>query len=257
MRKARSDRQWEFWGDVSPYYGVAIYDKYKSNDLDEETLAEFFDSGEQHVSKVLDIVHERVESDLRTGRCLDFGCGVGRLSLPLAKRFGEVVGVDISKLMLKEAERNRERYGFDNLTFVESDDSLSRVEGKFDLIHSYIVFQHIPRERGEMLLEKMLSMLEDDGVAALHFTFFTQRSAAAKLKYWLHTSVPLAHNLINLFKGRKFNHPYTLIVEYDLSKLLRIIHDGGCEHVYLRYSNHNGLLGVMLFCQKKRAGIFW
>ena len=34
---------------------------------------------------------------------LDFGCGVGRLTRPLAQHFGEVTGIDVSASMLEVA----------------------------------------------------------------------------------------------------------------------------------------------------------
>jgi len=39
------------------------------------------------------------------GRALDFGCGLGRLTQPLAERFDEAVGVDIAASMIEGARR--------------------------------------------------------------------------------------------------------------------------------------------------------
>jgi len=38
-------------------------------------------------------------------RALDFGCGVGRLTRALARRFDEAVGIDVSERMLEHARR--------------------------------------------------------------------------------------------------------------------------------------------------------
>jgi 2-polyprenyl-3-methyl-5-hydroxy-6-metoxy-1,4-benzoquinol methylase len=80
----------------------------------------------------------------RHGRALDFGCGVGRLSRGLAKRFDEVVGLDISPVMISSARRlNRE---LPNCSFeVSTDSGLSRLDsGSFDLVLCLLVLQHLP-----------------------------------------------------------------------------------------------------------------
>lgn len=41
----------------------------------------------------------------------DFGCGVGRLTLPFADCFDNVVGVDISPAMLAEGEKIADEIG--------------------------------------------------------------------------------------------------------------------------------------------------
>jgi SAM-dependent methyltransferase len=53
-------------------------------------------------------------------RCLDLGCGQGRLSVPLAQHFaaGTVVGVDLSPGAIQEACRNAAAAGLDNVSFV-------------------------------------------------------------------------------------------------------------------------------------------
>ena len=50
------------------------------------------------------------------GDALDFGCGVGRLVLPLARRYRTVVGIDISDAYIAEAVRNRDKHGLTNIS---------------------------------------------------------------------------------------------------------------------------------------------
>ena len=54
---------------------------------------------------------------------------------------------------------------------MESDDDLSKVTGTFDLIHSFIVLQHIATSRGEKIFRRMLSLLNEGGIGFLHFTY--------------------------------------------------------------------------------------
>ncbi len=77
---------------------------------------------------------------LRAGdRVLDVGCGTG-LNLPYLDSAigaaGEVVGVDASGAMLRQARRRVDRHGWSNVTLVEGDAGLldSLVTGDFDAV---------------------------------------------------------------------------------------------------------------------------
>lgn len=257
MKLKKVDKDWENLAKISPYFGVVTWDEFKPENLTDKTFTDFFETGEKVIATIVGDIKQHLDNDFQPERCLDFGCGVGRLVIPLARRFKRVVGVDISKTMMEEALSNCRKFGLDNVEFAQSDDTLSRVSGKFDFIHSYIVLQHISRVRGEAILKRMIDLLNEDGVAALHFTYAKNDSLPKRFKYWMHTSVPLAHNFINLAKGRKFNYPYTQINRYDLNRLLQIVQENGCEHAYLRFTNHDQLLGVILMFQKKRVGLVY
>ena len=79
----------------------------------------------------------------RAGRCLDFGCGVGRLTLALAAHFREVVGVDIAPSMLERAEKYKGPAS--NVSYVlNGREDLSQFpDGSFDFVHASIVLQHM------------------------------------------------------------------------------------------------------------------
>jgi len=252
MWSTDSDQHWERLGRTEPYFGVLSQDRFKPANLDEQALHEFFQSGEAHVDTVLNTIRAHLTSRFRPGRCLDFGCGVGRLMVPLAGRFERAVGVDVSPSMLAEARRNAGRFGLTNVEFAESDDRLSKVAGGFDFIHSFIVMQHIPCQRGEQLLRALIDRLDPSGVAALHFTY---ARTGSRLRRWTHEAqkrVPLVHMLINLYKHRPLTYPLMQMNRYDLNQLLRILQANSIENVYLTFThNDDGHLGVMLYFQKQ------
>jgi hypothetical protein len=61
--------------------------------------------------------------------------------------------------MLTEARGNCANAGVSKVDFVMSDDALTAHTDPFDLIHSYIVLQHIPVECGLAPTDRMLSIL--------------------------------------------------------------------------------------------------
>jgi 2-polyprenyl-3-methyl-5-hydroxy-6-metoxy-1,4-benzoquinol methylase len=255
MMAKNTDKDWEIFGQMTPYFGVISDEKFMPENLDESAIKDFFASGEQHVEEIVSAIKHHIKPDFAPERCLDFGCGVGRLVFPLAGRFPHVVGVDVSRSMIEEARRNSEQRGIANVEFIESDDELSKVKGMFDFIHSYIVMQHIQPKRGERLLQRLIEILNAGGVAALHFNYSWDgwlQTATRKERFarWLRESVPLAHNFINLAKGRKFNHPFMFMNNYDLNKIFSIIQDCGCQQAHVSFTSHDGHWGMMILFQK-------
>lgn len=255
MLPKNTDKDWEYYGEVAPYFGVITDDKFRPENLSESVLEDFFNSGAEQIGQTLDLIAKHIDLDFTPERCLDFGCGVGRIVLPLARRFSHVVGVDVSVGMLEEAKRNSEKFGIGNVEFVESDDTLSKVSGSFDFIHSYIVMQHISVERGEKLLLRLLELLNTGGVAALHFTYswdgwLQHATRAQRFSRWLKESVPGMLGLMHLVKGRRFSHPYMLMNPYDMNRILSILQGHGCSQVHLQFTDHAGHWGAMLMFQK-------
>ena len=61
------------------------------------------ETGEREISLLMHEMRSLGISVNQHGRALDFGCGVGRLTQALARRFDTVVGVDVSPQMVRLA----------------------------------------------------------------------------------------------------------------------------------------------------------
>ena len=142
-----TDKAWQRFGKIAPYFAVLAHPRFSAAAKDGETRREFFTSGAEHVERLFAIIRETIDPEFAPRRALDFGCGVGRVTIPLARRVAQVVGVDVSDSMLDEANKNCEEAGVRNVTLIKSDDSLENLSGDFDFLHSFIVFQHIPARR--------------------------------------------------------------------------------------------------------------
>lgn len=253
MSSKQKDKHWQVIGEQMPYFGVITWDEFKPDVLDKTAIDKFFETGEEHIEKVLAWISHYLTKDFQPARCLDFGCGVGRLVIPLAKRFPEVVGVDISRSMLDEAKRNCDKLGLSNVKFVESDDELSKAEGKFDLIHSIIVLQHIDVHRGEKIFKRMLELLNDGGVGFLHFTYAREDDKRSeRIIESLRKKVPLVQGTINLIRGRKFGYPHIPMNEYNMNHLLQMLYEKGFDRTVLNFTKHGRDLGAILMFQKSK-----
>jgi len=155
--------------------------------------------------------------------------------------------------MLNEAQKNCLRNNLTaNVDLVRPDCVLSNVSGTFDFVVSLYVFQHIPPPRGEAILKAILNRLDAGGIGALHFTYFRRASRAKYMAQWMRRYVPFANNFVNLLIRKKpLFYPLMQWHNYDLNKIYSVLQAEGCAHSYVRFTDHGGHLGAMLFFQKK------
>lgn len=255
----QTDRDWELWGVEEPYFAVLTHEKFRRDHLSEQHRADFFATGQRHVAELMHHLRRRVDAGFQPRRILDFGCGVGRLTIPLASEADWVTGVDVSPAMLREAAENCARFAVGNVDFTLSDDDLSALRGGYDLILSHIVFQHIPVHRGERLLARLLEQLVPGGIGVFHFTYFSSAAPAAApglrktLTRWLRRHIPSYIRLAALLSGeRPSPAPQTAPMQmnaYDLNRLLRQLQGRGVTELHSEFTDHGGELGVVLYCQ--------
>lgn len=143
LRKFRTlARNWEAFADTDPLFGVLSDPTKFGGKWD---AAEFFASGRAHVQKLLRTLAD-ARAPFEPGTCLDFGCGVGRLTVPLSESFTHTVGIDVARPMIAAARQHMPA-GARCEFVVNREPDLSRFpSGSFDVVHSCLVLQHVPPE---------------------------------------------------------------------------------------------------------------
>jgi 2-polyprenyl-3-methyl-5-hydroxy-6-metoxy-1,4-benzoquinol methylase len=241
-----TDRDWNALAELDPFWAVLTHDEFRGDvAADQDKLKAFIGSGETYVTGIWEAVESALGGPFRPERALDFGCGVGRISIPLAERCGSVVGVDVADRMLAEARALCERLRVPNVRFVTADDALSQVDGTFDLVHSFIVLQHIAPRRGLRLIQQLTSRLSDNGVGVLHVLYYNpdlQPFAARVTKaVWRSVMKP--------FRER----PEMQMNAYPLNDVFCIIHEAGGGPIHALPTDHGGCLGAVLCFRRERA----
>ena len=166
-----ADRRWERFAREDPLHFI---DPAVSRGM---SIEQFVGSGEPLVASALDWAaplpgHERA---------LEIGCGVGRYTTALARRFERVDAVDVSATMIALA--TRVGIPANAHLHVGSGRDLSGLPGgSFDLAFSHLVFQHVAdRSVIGSYLRELARTLHPGGVAVLQFDTRPPSAAATAL----------------------------------------------------------------------------
>lgn len=113
----------------------------------------------------------KVEPDARV---LDAGCGNGRNLAPIARKCGEIYGIDSSFGMLKFARERLLGEGIKNGCVLKgSVTNLPFRDGFFDAIYCSAVLHHLPEGQRQTALREFCRVLRDGGM--LFLTVWAQR----------------------------------------------------------------------------------
>jgi cyclopropane fatty-acyl-phospholipid synthase-like methyltransferase len=230
-----------------PYYAVINDPRNRDAMSTAADRRAFFESGERDVDATMAAIRATLDPVFAPSHTIDYGCGVGRLSIPLARHSAHVTGVDISAIMLDEGRRNCAERGIGNVEFRLSDDFLATSHPRSaDFVHSYIVFQHIPPRTGERIFVRLVEQLTSGGIGALHFTHTRRASMVRRVANWAGRWMLPANMLANLTQGRPMLEPQIPMYRYDLGKLIALLGERGCGAIHALPTNHGEHHGAML-----------
>jgi len=246
----KSKDSWSILGDQDPYYGVLTDEKYKSSKLDEGVLTEFYNSGELQINHVVSLL-KNFNIKVNKNIALDFGCGVGRLTIPISKLgFGKVFGVDISEGMLLKARLYTRELNLDE--DIKYLNNLSLAPKNVDFVHSYIVLQHIETKIGYDIIAQMVQILNIDGVIAIHVPFYRWEKFSRRIISFLQKKVNIINYITNICAGRPIFEPLMQMNIYNLNKIITILEAENITDFHL-VTEHDGsnLSGYILGVKKK------
>lgn len=160
-------REWRNFGETEPHWSVITGEEFRPERID-DNLEPFYALGRTDIAIIVNALKRAGVWRERAAKALDFGCGVGRLSLALAPLVAHVTGVDISPAHLAHAERRAKDTGAGNVAFqaIETVNDLDLLP-TYDLIISLIVLQHNPPPVMVELLRKLLGRLAAGGSAVI------------------------------------------------------------------------------------------
>lgn len=229
-------RSWEVLAITDPLWAVLSADEYHRDALSPASEERFWRSGEEHVAHVMAVLRNELGRDVSPGLAVDFGCGVGRTLVPLARRSARAIGLDISPTMVERCRERLARCAVANAeTFVVGrrlPPELTATRGPVDFVHSVLVFQHIVPSEGLALFDQLLDLLAPGGLGFVQFQgripggelARTARELRRRSRWFNALAV---RGWLPLFKD------LVMLYEYDMDDLLRHLSDGCISEVVL------------------------
>jgi 2-polyprenyl-3-methyl-5-hydroxy-6-metoxy-1,4-benzoquinol methylase len=208
---------------------------FERQQFEGEDLDRFLQSGADDIAKLAaDFAAYTGGSTLQGRVALDYGCGPGRLALPLAAQCEQVYGLDITDEMLGSAQRNARLRGVENVQWLRAE-RVGELHGRYDLVVSMWVFQHIPTRHGERIFEMLVQGLRPGGIGAINLTLRQSHPWRG-----LARAIPALDNM----------YVYQLMHSPSLDRVGEILVDAGVNDWYARWHARRG--GEMLATRTRR-----
>lgn len=160
---AEMEQFWDARAREDAYYFVDSRLRYRAPDE-----ASFWAGGEEALANLLGALDVTVKPG---SVVVDIGCGLGRLTRPLASAAARVIAIDISHEMLDRAARLNPQLG--NVQWLHGDgESLRPIpDASVDVCVSHVVFRHIPDPAITLgYIREMARVLTPGGVAAFELS---------------------------------------------------------------------------------------
>jgi 2-polyprenyl-3-methyl-5-hydroxy-6-metoxy-1,4-benzoquinol methylase len=241
-----TDSDWNQLGEVDPFWAVITDERFRADKMDIATREAFYESGFGNVDQFHTALKHYFSAPDHFDACLDFGSGVGRLLVAMAKRAHHAVGVDIADSMRGVCQARLDELGLGHVKQVATPTE-AVVFGPFDWVNSFIVLQHIPPARGMALMADLLATLRPGGFLSLHVT--THREA----HLMTHDTAGPVRKLLREVRTSLFPDPQLgqiSMFDYDLGQVLALLTRAGCPRFVLEHTDHGGHHGFMIYAQK-------
>jgi len=183
LEQAKLD--WERLGEADPMWAILSDPDLTGNRWDRET---FFNTGLEEVGHNLRHVLG-LGLEIPRDRCLDFGCGLGRLTQALCDYFDRCDGVDIAASMV-EGARTFNRHGIRCHYHVNSTGDLRLFEdAQFTFVLSIITLQHIEPLYSKRYVSEFMRVLRPGGIAVFQIPTAVRKPGEGPLPTGAHQAV--------------------------------------------------------------------
>lgn len=248
--KDRHAEDWEELAQRDPFYAVLTREEFRGIGTGSPEGAAFLETGEREISELLDTVAALLSRRPALHTALDFGCGVGRLTLPLARRSDVAIACDVAPTMLEHTQANARLAGLENIRPLLTSQLDEVPPGSIDFICSFLVFQHVPPAVGYALIRTLTRLLAPSGVGALHVTFRRPGGVLRRFARSLRARSRLLHRLAGILRREDTRLPYMQMNAYDESVVLRNLEADGARVAGTLATQHGDTAGAVLIIER-------
>ena len=160
----RIQKEWQILGESEPYWSVLSAEEFKRANL--TNIEEFYQTGKEDLARIFATLQRNGIDYSKSKTCLEYGCGLGRVTLALAEKFDRVYGYDISASHLESAAAYCSEQNISNIDFQHLN-NLDRLKNlpKVDFVYSVMVLQHNPPPIIGIMIREMIKALNPGGAA--------------------------------------------------------------------------------------------
>ncbi|HKR63102.1 MAG TPA: methyltransferase domain-containing protein [Thermoanaerobaculia bacterium] len=245
----RRDR-WDAFAAREPYFAVLTHPRFLREHFDANAEAEFFESGEAYVADLYGRILASVAPHFAPLTVLEYGCGVGRLVIPFARRAEKVVGVDVAPSMLETARGHVARSGVRNVELMTADAFASDAR-TFDLVNCFLVLQRMRRGDGMELLRQLAKRVREGGVGVFHLPYRARVSPLVRVARGTRKRLPGANALVNVARGKPASTPLIESNTYEFNDVLAVLQEHGFDEPQLVFTRHGDLDGVLIHALRR------
>jgi SAM-dependent methyltransferase len=157
---------WQQMGDEEPYWSVLTAKRYAGSTISGKRLDEFYASGNAKIDQIRNTFERNGIDPSGVKTCLEYGCGVGRVTQALCRMFEHVYAVDISAPHIKLGKDYLDSHQNPNVSWIHLSqfDQVPRLPA-VDMVFSEIVLQHNPPPIISYILRCLLRLLKPGAVA--------------------------------------------------------------------------------------------
>ena len=171
------------------------------------TNESFFQTGKDDFNRIASIADAHGARIDRDTDVLDFGCGIGRLSLPAAEVARSVIGVDISEEMIRSAPIFVANGAAPTYLQCRSPELESIASSSVDLVMSLITFQHLSPMLGSEYVRALVRILRPNGLLVFDVASAKspERSLRGRLPSWAFRVSQMVHSWLDPYARIRMN----------------------------------------------------
>jgi SAM-dependent methyltransferase len=179
---SRTARTWEILGQERPHWSVLSSDQFSPERI-AGSQADFYLSGGNDVAELFATLARAGVDPAGYRTVFEFGCGIGRVTPHLARRFPRVIACDVSASHSRLAAATINAAGIENADIVRATMPDFGMTQPFDVWYCRIVLQHNPPPLIRMILERALKLLTPNGVAVFQVPTYASRYRFSVAEY--------------------------------------------------------------------------
>jgi SAM-dependent methyltransferase len=164
---------WTHLGAARPHHSVLTADEYLAESINDQSIEQFYESGKIDAAVIDAMLRRHGFSATKDTTCVEYGCGLGRVTFFLAERFAKVHAYDISSNHIALAQKRALDHGIGNVEFHLCQIGVGDQDLQpCDFFFSCIVFQHNPPPIIRAMISSALRSIRPGGIAIFQVPTF-------------------------------------------------------------------------------------